>query len=450
VSVLFRLRPAHRSVADQNVFHAIVLSVQQQAQKPQLSSAKPLTSSWHPPATTPANVVAFLQPVVSVRQQEVRLVEALARGVDSDGRIRSPAELFAEAARSDFSRELERACRRAAFAAYRALPVAQRPILSLNTDTALIFEGERGAERVADEAGEAGVHPGHVALEILEYALTDSVQLEGFCRRARKLGFLLALDDVGTGHSNLERIPRLEPDILKIDRVLVHGMSESYHRREVFRSLLALSHQIGALAIAEGVEDERDVMAALSLGCDFFQGFYFGRPRDVRGSNSQNLIDRASLQQVGQEFRSTAQRRLSERRAQQRRSEKAIRDLAAALRGVEPEASFDPFLHDALEQMPFVEALYVLDERGLQITDTIQRARVNPRGLFAPAPRGTDQSLKQYYLMLDAGLDRYTSDPYISSASGNFCITMSRYFRDASGQKYVLCCDLMMSHDLGR
>jgi hypothetical protein len=317
----------------------------------------------------------------------------------------------------------------------------------LNTDTALIFEGERGAERVAEEAAEAGVQPGNVALEILEYALTDSVQLEAFCQRARQLGFLLALDDVGTGHSNLERIPRLEPDILKIDRVLVHGMSDSYHRREVFRSLLALSHQIGALAIAEGVEDERDVMAALALGCDYFQGYYFGRPRDVRGSGAQGLVDRSALCHVGSQFRSTAQRRVSERRAQQRRSEKAIRELALALRAVEPDVSFDPCLHEALERMPFVEALYVLDERGMQITDTIQRARANSRGLYAPAPRGTDQSLKQYYLMLDAGLDRYTSDPYISSASGNFCITMSRYFRDASGQVYVLCCDLMVSHD---
>ena len=78
----------------------------------------------------------------------------------------------------------------------------------------------------------------------------------------RRLGFLLALDDVGIGHTNLARIPRLEPDILKIDRVLVHGMSVNYHRREVFRSLLLLAHQIGALAIAEGVEDETDVLSA--------------------------------------------------------------------------------------------------------------------------------------------------------------------------------------------
>jgi hypothetical protein len=230
--------------------------------------------------------------------------------------------------------------------------------------------------------------------------------------------------------------------------VLVHGMAESYHQREVFRSLLTLSHQIGALAIAEGVEDERDVLAALSLGCDYFQGYYFGRPRDVRSAPA--LFDRTCLQSVGAAFRASAQRRLSERRAQQRRSERAVRTLVSELRSVGPEASFEPALHEALVRMPFVEALYVLDGSGIQITETVHRVSEHPRGLFLPAARGTDQSLKQYFLMLNAGLERYTSDPYISSASGNFCITMSRFFEDAAGQSYVLCCDVMVARDSGR
>jgi EAL domain-containing protein (putative c-di-GMP-specific phosphodiesterase class I) len=47
-----------------------------------------------------------------------------------------------------------------------------------------------------------GVSPQHVALEILESALPDALQLEAFCQTARELGYLLALDDMGTGHSS--------------------------------------------------------------------------------------------------------------------------------------------------------------------------------------------------------------------------------------------------------
>jgi EAL domain-containing protein (putative c-di-GMP-specific phosphodiesterase class I) len=390
-------------------------------------------------------VVMFLQPIVSVRQREVRVVEALARGIDASGKIRTPAEVFADAKRGGYQHELEQHCRRTALATYAKTAGAERaPILSLNTDTSLIQAGVRGAEQLVREVKDAGITPDCVALEILESAVSDVVALEAFCRTARHHGFLLALDDVGIGHSNLERIPRLEPDILKIDRVLVHGMSDSYHRREVFRSLLVLAHQIGALAIAEGVELEADVMVGLGLGCDLFQGFYFGKPRDPSASGP--LFDRGRLHGAGDQLRLAASRRLQVRRARRRRSEQAVRALLGALKSV-AEKTFEALLRQQLEQMPFVEAIYVLDEHGVQITDTIHRAAAPRQALFQPAHRGADQSLKPYFLMLQAGLERYTSEPYISSASGNFCITMSRYFETTLGRNYVLCCDLIVERD---
>lgn len=394
------------------------------------------------PYTAPY-IQAFLQPIVSVRQQKVCLAEALLRGVEPDGRIRPPLDLFAEAARNDLSRELERSARRAAFAAFALLPKFQRPLLSLNTDLALICEGERGAERVAEEAAEGGIMPQQIALEILEFAVTSPLELGLFAKRARKLGFLLALDDVGAGHSNLARIPQLEPDILKIDRALVHGISDNYHRREVFRSLIALAHQIGTLAVAEGVEEERDVVTALSLGCDLFQGYYFGRPTDVR--DHALLGSHANLHHVGSQFFAHAKEQLIERRAQQCRNEDALQELLRDLQGTTSRETFEPVLRDALSRVPYIEALYVLDESGQQVTDTILHANADSRGLFAPAEVHADQSLKQYFLMLNAGLDRYTSDPYLSSATGKFCITMSRFFASSAGTRFVLCCDLMVS-----
>jgi len=371
------------------------------------------------------------------------LVEALARGHDVAGRTRPPAELFAEATRGGYMTQLGERCRREAFAAYRLVQALQEraPMLSINTDSALVLEGAAGAEQLVNEALENGIAPSRVVLEILESALPDLQKLEEFCRAAKRAGFLVALDDIGTGYSNLERIPRLEPDILKIDRQLVHGMSESFHRREVFRSLLQLAHQIGALAIAEGVESENDVLTALSLGCDLFQGFYFGHPIDVR--EDRPLCDFGRLREAGDQFRSDARRRLNERRSRQRRSEQAIRALVTTLKEA-AEDQLPEVLRAALQTMPYVEALYVLDDRGVQVTDTVHRTVSSRQGLFRPSVAGADQSLKQYFFMLHAGLERFTSDPYISTASGNFCITMSRLYETESGRSYVLCCDLMV------
>jgi hypothetical protein len=268
--------------------------------------------------------------------------------------------------------------------------------------------------------------------------------LEEFCRTARRSGFLIALDDVGSGYSNLSRIPRLQPDILKIDRELVHGMSQSFHRREVFRSLLSLAHQIGTLVIAEGVEQPDDVRTGLALGCDYFQGFYFGRPADPRSAAC--MYEEARLRDAGDEFRASSTRRLNDRRARQRKNESAVRALVLELKAVSA-AGFTYALTEALMRMPFVEALYLLDERGVQITETIHRVASSRQALFQPAAVGTDQSLKPYFLMLHAGLERFTSEPYVSSASGSFCITMSRHFTNDLGQGYVLCCDIVVGQE---
>ena len=354
------------------------------------------------------------------------------------------AALFNRAQERGERPALERACRLAALDAFRQARCPDfDPVLSLNADISLVLAGARGAQTLAEDADARGVSPSVVVIEILESAFHDAQELERFCRAARSLGFLLALDDVGTGHSNLERIPRLEPDILKVDRTLVDGMSSSYHRREVFRALLALSHQIGAVVIAEGVEREEDVLSGLGLGCDLFQGFYFGAPQDPALEGP--LVDRERLVYVGNRLREEAWRRLNERRARQRSSEAVLSQLVERMRHLR-EPDFGAALSDAVEQEPFIEALYILDEHGIQVTDTAYRTPLLARrqSLFQPAPRGADQSLKHYFLMLDSGLEKFTSDPYISSASGSYCITMSRYFRNSPGRRYVLCCDIVV------
>ncbi len=123
-----------------------------------------------------------------------------------------------------------------------------------------------------------------------------------------------------------------------------------------------------------------------------------------------------------------------------------MRVLLAQVRAVS-EPVFESILRQALSRLTFVEALYVLDEHGIQVTDTIQRDNDSRKALYSPASRGADHSLKPYYLMLQAGLDRFTSDPYISSASGVFCVTMSRHFVNVLGQNYLLCCDITVLRD---
>ena len=91
--------------------------------------------------------------------------------------------------------------------------------------------------------------------------------------------------------------------------------------------------------------------------------------------------------------------------------------------------------------------MYVLDDAGIQVTETICNAAVTQRpgaAMFRPARKGTDHSLKEYYyVLIDVELQKYTTDPYVSLASGNLCRTISTCFRDAANNRlYVLCVDV--------
>jgi len=95
------------------------------------------------------------------------------------------------------------------------------------------------------------------------------------------LGFQLALDDYGTGYSGLDTLQRYPIGTLKIDRAFVAPMLTSTDSMEIVRSSINLAHTLGMTVVAEGIEtrEASDVLAA--LGCDYGQGWLFGKPQPL-------------------------------------------------------------------------------------------------------------------------------------------------------------------------
>lgn len=118
----------------------------------------------------------------------------------------------------------------------------------------------------------------------LKLELTETVIVEHpeialrILDRLVELGSSLALDDYGTGHSGLDHLQRYPIGTLKIDRAFVEPMLGSAHSLEIVRSSIDLAHSLGMNVVAEGVETEATRKKLLGLGCDFGQGWHFGRP----------------------------------------------------------------------------------------------------------------------------------------------------------------------------
>jgi hypothetical protein len=259
----------------------------------------------------------------------------------------------------------------------------------------------------------------------------------------RKQGFLFAMDDLGAGFSNLARIGILKPEILKLDRSLVTGIEKDFHKQEIFKSLVGLGRRVGSLILAEGVETEAEVSTCVDLGVDLLQGYHFGRPA---------AVDRISLDQIDAHLDDAAgkQRQRATERMMRRRVEadlrvKMMEDLVAELAYI-TYRDFAEAMAELAQRSEEIECLYVLDGQGVQVTPTISAPSLDARPwtrLFHPAVKGADHSAKEYYYALVEVAPRmYTTEAYLSLASGMLCRTLSCRFTDRDGSPFILCLDI--------
>ena len=383
------------------------------------------------------------QPILSFREQMVIGLEALSYACHPlNGQHIPPGLLFDRAAKDRYSLELDRACRLSAIHSFKEMfPQGAPHLLWLNFETSILDHIEVGNGKLLDAVTRFGLSPQHVVLEIVESDVNDLTALHKFVEIYRDHGFFIALDDVGTGHSSLERIAMIKPDIIKIDRFLIRNLDREYHKFEVVRSLKNLADGIGALALAEGVETEEEALAVMDLGINLHQGFLYSHPS--RPLTEQFRDCQSRIQIVAANFRKRRVEKFSIRQAYFNDISQSVSEVIANLSHCEYE-DFEDILNRAVMNSPDLECIYLLSEQGIQLTETACNSGKLLRqesNFFRPASKGTDMSLKDYFLLVQAGLPRYVSDPYISRASGNLCVTLSTPFRSRDGVRYILCAD---------
>jgi EAL domain-containing protein (putative c-di-GMP-specific phosphodiesterase class I) len=124
-----------------------------------------------------------------------------------------------------------------------------------------------------------GIPAEALVLEITENILMADAERSGqVLDRLRALGVLLSVDDYGTGYSSLAYLQALPVDELKLDRSFVTHMSSDPRAATIVRSTIELSHQLGMLMVAEGVEDAAALTMLREAGCDVAQGYHVARP----------------------------------------------------------------------------------------------------------------------------------------------------------------------------
>lgn len=209
--------------------------------------------------------------------------EALLRGSCRNKAI-NPERIFESATQSNCLVDFDRLCRTLHLMNFVAYGPKDR-VLFLNVHPELLIAVQQRHGEVFERIlREQGRRPEDVVLEVLEAAIPEHREqaLVEAVANYRQRGYRVAIDDFGRHHANFDRLWRLSPDIVKLDRNLIELAESTPKVRRSLPKLVDLLHELEARVVIEGIETRAQLEIAQDSGSDFFQGYFLGEPRFIQ------------------------------------------------------------------------------------------------------------------------------------------------------------------------
>lgn len=378
------------------------------------------------------------EPIFSVSHMRAAGYEARLRAHDELNQSVSPLEVFGQAARLGDLLELDRLSQSLHLANFRGLQQDQG-WLFLNIHPAAIADFRHGTALI-EEMKRLDIPPQRVVLQMLEQPNLDPRRMLDAVQLFRRHGFLIAIDNFGAGHSNIDRVWKVQPDIVKLDRSMVLQATQQPYVARVLPGIVALLHESGRLVLVEGIASEQEALIAIEANVDFVQGHYFARP-------SVSAVDAAASYRCFDQLIDHYRLRTEEREHDEK-SELAPYVAAVALAArqlterVPVENACAAFL-----RLPDAARCFILDDRGRQTGDNLLPLRpLRSRARrFMPllSSEGARWDRRPYFqrAVADSGEVQATR-PYLSINEAHLCVTLSVAYRCPDGGTRVLCADI--------
>ena len=224
-------------------------------------------------------VVPCFQPIVEVGTGKLTGFEVLARWQHPTAGLVLPENFISLAEENGLIGELTHQILNKSLVAAAALPEPLTVAVNISAIQLHYLSLPRQIYHVAQDC----CFPlQRLTVEVTESALVNNLERAGkIAAELKDLGCSLALDDFGTGYSSLTHLQALPFSKLKIDGSFVRSMTQMRESRKIVAAVVGLAHSLGMTAVAEGVETEEQAEILLWLGCEFAQGWLYGRPVPV-------------------------------------------------------------------------------------------------------------------------------------------------------------------------
>jgi len=376
------------------------------------------------------------QPIYSLSHERVIGYEALIRGT-REGQGVSPWEIFSSVDGFEQTVHLDRLCRAVHIRNFQR-HIRDNAWLFLNINPKVVVGGRHFGSFFGELLHSTGIPPQRIVVEILENAIQDEELLAETVSYYRNMGCLIALDDFGSGHSNFDRILRIQPDIVKMDTQMIRQAGSNLVARRIMPNLVAMLHEAGCLVLMEGVETEDEALIALDSNVDFVQGFYFARPAEPKKLPSHRETFRRINEGYKQQFDTVTRRR---REGLKKYKHQFAQAAAFYASGIDLSMASRRLL-----EMESVQRCYVLDAEGKQLGESLypvtRQVPLNTHFLPLADTRGANWNRKPYFrnAIVHPGKVKVTR-PYLSISGVELCVTLSICI-EVEEELQVLCCDI--------
>lgn len=224
----------------------------------------------------------FLQPKYDILQNKIIGSEALVRWIRHDGSMYFPDQFIPLFEKNGFCVDLDLYMLETVCKKLREWMDAGKEVYPISVNqTKLLFYHTDYIDNLKAILNKYNISPKLIILEVLEGLAVDD--LESFSRCIERLhdnGFVISLDDFGSGYSSLSTLNELKVDEIKIDRKFIMKLKEDddSQQNNIFHKIISLVGTLDSQVVVEGVETKEHVSILKSMNCRFAQGYYFSKP----------------------------------------------------------------------------------------------------------------------------------------------------------------------------
>jgi len=212
------------------------------------------------------------QPIVNTATGKIFSQEALVRGLQNE-----PASEVFTRVNDDNLYRFDQACRVKAIKLAAELGVST--FLNVNFTPNAVYRPELCIRTTLEAAQTYGFPTDRIIFEIVEGEfVADVPHVRDIVSDYQQRGFQVALDDFGAGHSGLNWLADLKPDLVKLDMCLIRDIDQDKTRRIICKGIVGVCRELGMDVIAEGIETPDELRCLQDIDVHLFQGYYLARP----------------------------------------------------------------------------------------------------------------------------------------------------------------------------